>query len=175
MRSIVANISSRGCCQFIASRLARPGRRRSIAMDSRCDLMRFLKTTANALASDCHELTRTIQRSVTVQAKLRRVGQARFERRPTMLVVIDDVVHPVVDRRGEAPLVPPYNTPTGYVTRHSSARAARPDLRLDAPGRPIAWRERVPAEPIRVVELHRMWPTARQHADSARSRSSGSA
>ena len=43
-----------------------------------------------------------------VQEQLRRVGQARFERRPTNLGFIDVVVHQLVGRRGEAPLVPPY-------------------------------------------------------------------
>ena len=37
-----------------------------------------------------------------------RVGPARFERRPTNAALIDGVVHRVVGRRGEAPLVPPY-------------------------------------------------------------------
>ncbi len=40
-------------------------------------------------------------------AKPRRVGQARFERRPTNLAFNDGDVQ-LVGRRGEAPLVPPY-------------------------------------------------------------------
>ena len=38
-----------------------------------------------------------------------RVGQAQFERRPTIVsCLVGDVVLAVVGRRGEAPLVPPY-------------------------------------------------------------------
>ncbi len=39
------------------------------------------------------------------------MGQARFERRPTIVsCLVGDVVLAVVGRRGEAPLVPPYFT-----------------------------------------------------------------
>ncbi|MBC8003750.1 MAG: hypothetical protein H7X97_14285 [Opitutaceae bacterium] len=46
------------------------------------------------------------------------MGQARFERRPTDVVLIDGVVLLVVGRRGETPLVPPYlkNSPAVFVS-----------------------------------------------------------